>query len=160
MFRAFLGNILYGFRREPLKTAASLLAIFQTHPVVMFQAVVLLRFPTVAGVAMFVLGSLANHLFVKIILRFRGARMWMLLHREAVGTFSGFTFRSVHADQYLDGADYADMDFWLVKKFRGASSTLNNTIRVHVLRKPGAVVANLSSASVAIRFSTRLGTRS
>jgi hypothetical protein len=148
MFRAFLNNLVYGFRRSRVKMAAAVLCIFQTHPAVVFQTVVLLRFPTVVSAAMLVLGSLANHLLVNVIFLLRGARMWTLLHEELRSTFREFTFHSVTAESYLEGADYTDMEFWLVKKIRGASATLNDTVRVHVWSKPGAVVANLASYSV------------
>jgi hypothetical protein len=147
MFRAFLQNVVHAFRQNPLKAAASLLSVLETHPVVVFQAAVFLRFPTLASAAMFVLGSLANQLFVNLFIVFRGARTWMLLRAEVTSTFREFTFQSVPADLYL-GADYSDMDFWLVKKFRGPSATLNDTVSVYVLRKPGSVVSNLVSYSV------------
>lgn len=148
MFRTFLSNIAYAFRQDPFKAAASVLGVFQTHPVVVFQIVVFLRFPTLTSAAMVALGGLANHLLVNLHFLSRAARTWLLLHREVVGPFRDFVFHRVTVEQYLDGADYADMDHWLVKKMLGPSATLNDTVRVHVWRKPGAVVANLASYSV------------
>ncbi|HEU0052135.1 MAG TPA: hypothetical protein VFQ39_03115 [Longimicrobium sp.] len=148
MLRAFIELMILAFRHEPRKAVVALLDPLKTHPVVVFQAVVFARAPSLTSAAMFVLGSLANNLIVNIALGFRGARTWMALRREVLDKFRGFTFREVPVDRYLDGPARADMEFWLVGKVRGAAASLNDVVKVHVWRRPGTVVANLASYSV------------
>jgi hypothetical protein len=147
MLRTLLGNIVHGFRRDPVKTSASLLALFQTHPVVIYQLVVLVRFPTLASAAMLVLGALANHLLVNLFFQLKAARTGLLVQGENAGAFRDFSVRTVPAENYLQGPDFADMDLWLVKRLFGPTASLNDTVKTHVRRKPGTVVANLTSYS-------------
>jgi hypothetical protein len=137
------------------RALVSLLDLLKTNPLVVYQLVVLARFPSLTSAGMFFISLAASHLFLNILLMMNhtSSRLKVIygcLHKLKGSSFQTFTVKEFFND---DEETYKDIDKWFVKSwfrfYRIRDISLNHLVRIHVVQSP-VCVTNLASYPLAL----------
>lgn len=133
----------------------SLLNVLKDNPIFIYQLVVFTKFPSLSSAGMVVVGLVANHLFLNILLMINHTVSRLKVIFGYLNKLKGSSYQTFPVREFFvsDNQTYEDIDKWFVKSwfrwFGINDVNLDHLVHIHVAESPYCV-ANLASYPLAL----------